>query len=100
MPTLLIHYHLNSNGIDEVIAAAQAAFAALQQRAPEGVRFTYGCRVGSNEFFALLDLDEGVDNPLATIGAARALQTAVGKWAVGRRPTPQPFQIIGSYGVG
>lgn len=46
-----------------------------------------------------MELDEGVENPLLGIEAARRLQSTVAKWVVGDAPTPQPFELLGSYGV-
>jgi hypothetical protein len=95
----MIRYEVADEGITEVVAATEAAFTALAKHGPEGVRFTYGRRAGSNEFTALLELDDGVNNPLLDIEEAQALQATIAKWAKGAPPIPQPFQLIGSYGI-
>lgn len=67
-----------------------------RRRAGGAVR--YHCP-DSSEFVGLLELDEGVDNPLPSIGAARDLQAAVAKWVTGDAPAPQPLDLLGSYGA-
>ncbi|QIS10880.1 hypothetical protein [Nocardia arthritidis] len=99
MPQLIIRYAVTEDaGAAEVAAAVESAFQALHAAAPAGVRFTYGRVTGTKDFVALLELDEGVENPLPAIEAARALQATVGKWAVGS-PAPVPFELLGSYGI-
>jgi hypothetical protein len=45
----------------------------------------------------VLDLDDDVDNPLLSIGAATELQSVVAKSMVGEPPTPRPLTLLGSY---
>lgn len=98
MTVLMIRYQVAEEGVAEVAGATKAAFAALEEQRPEGIRYAYYRRAGSTEFVALLELDEGVENPLLAIGAARELQSTVAKWVVGEPPAPQPLDLLGSYG--
>ena len=98
MPVLMIRCQVTEDGIAEVGRAVEAAFAALNAQQPKGVRFAYYRRPDSAEFVGLLELDEGIENPLPGIGAARNLQSIVAKWVVGNAPTPQPLERLGSYG--
>ncbi|MER5625809.1 hypothetical protein ABT061_32705 [Streptosporangium sp. NPDC002544] len=100
MPVLMIRYQVADEGVAEVVEAIETAFAAVATEQPEGVRYAYLRRTGSTEFVALLDLDEGVENPLPGIAAARQLQATVARWAVGPAPTPQPLDVLGAYRFG
>ncbi|WP_326825991.1 hypothetical protein [Streptosporangium sp. NBC_01756] len=99
MPVLMIRYQVADEGVAELVDAIEAAFAAVEAQRPEGIRYAYLRQAGSTEFIALLDLDEGVENPLPGIEAARRLQATVAKWAVGTGATPQPFDVLGAYRI-
>jgi hypothetical protein len=97
MTVLLVHFEIADDGVAEVTAAVEATFAAVQERQPEGVRYAYLRRAGGTEFIALLELAEGVENPLPGIEAARQLQARVARWTVGTLQAPQPFDVLGDY---
>ncbi|WP_125728562.1 hypothetical protein [Kibdelosporangium aridum] len=75
--------------------AVHAAFDAVEAEQPQGIRYAY-LRSGE-QFVALLEVADGVENPLPGIEAARSLQATVAKLAVGPAPSPEPFEILGAY---
>ena len=96
MSVLMIRYQVPEEGTAAVASAVKAAFAALEAEQPEGLRFSYYRRVGSPVFVGLLELDEGVKNPLPDIAASRELQATVAQWA-GKRPSSaaaRPARIL------
>jgi hypothetical protein len=97
MPVLMVRYQVADEGVAEVTAAVESAFKAVDASRPEGVRYAYLRCSGSRDFIALLDLDEGVENPLPGIEEARQLQATVAKWAVGSAPAPRPVEVLGAY---
>lgn len=97
MPTLIVEYDAPAAGVEEIIEAVRAAFAELAEEAPEGVRWTYCRRQDGTGFVALLELADGVENPLPDLAAARHLQATVAKWAIGEPPLPRPLEVLGSY---
>jgi len=99
MPVLMVRYQVAEQGVAEVTQAVQTAFEAVRAQRPKGLRFSYFHRAGSTEFIALVELDEGIENPLFGIEAARALQATVARWAVGEPPKPQAVERIGAYGI-
>lgn len=99
MPTLFVRYETRDGGVDEVVSAVEAAFAAVNEQHPESIRWTYWHGPGKNEFGALLQLADGVENPLPMIGEAHDVQAAVAKWVDGDTPVPRPITVIGSYGL-
>lgn len=99
MPVFVLSYQVSDEGVAEVAEAVEKAFAAVNAQRPEGVRYAYLRRAGSGEFVALLELAEGVENPLPGIAEARELQATVARWAAGPAPAPRPFEVLGDYGV-
>ncbi|MER5646048.1 hypothetical protein [Streptosporangium sp. NPDC002524] len=97
MPVMMIRYQVAYEGVAEVVEAIETAFAEVEKERPEGVRYAYLRRAGTTEFVALLELDEGAENPLPGIAAARRLQATVARWAVGPAPAPQPLDVLGAY---
>ncbi|MCX4967430.1 hypothetical protein OHA98_22235 [Streptomyces sp. NBC_00654] len=99
MTVLMIRHQVADEGVAEVVDAIEAAFTAVEEQRPEGIRYAYLRHAGTAGFVALPDLDEGIENPLPGVGAARRLQATVAKWAVGTGTTPQPFDVLGSYRI-
>ncbi|MEV5829314.1 hypothetical protein AB0L25_27510 [Spirillospora sp. NPDC052242] len=99
MPVFVLSYQVSDEGVAEVAEAVEKAFAAVKAHRPEGVRYAYLRRAGSAEFVALLELAEGMENPLPGIAEARELQATVAKWAVGPAPAPRPVEVLGDYGM-
>lgn len=100
MPTLFVRYQTRDGGAEDVLAAVEKAFNAVNAARPDGIRWTYWRGPGENEFGAILWLADGVENPLFTIGEARLVQAAVAGAVAGDPPSPQPITMIGSYGLG
>jgi hypothetical protein len=75
VPVLMITYHVAGDGVAEVTSAIEKAFAAVEAQ----------------------ELDEGIENPLPGIQAARDLQATVARWATEPAPVPRPFELVGDY---
>ncbi|MGC5015441.1 hypothetical protein ACLQ2R_32175 [Streptosporangium sp. DT93] len=99
MPVLMIRYQVADEGAEEVADAVRATFAEVGERRPDGIRYACLRLAGGTEFVALLELDEGVENPLPGMEAARRLRAAVTRWAVEPGPVPRPVEVLGSYRV-
>ncbi|MET8334127.1 hypothetical protein ABZV14_27500 [Streptosporangium canum] len=97
MSVFMISYQVADEGVAEVVEAIEKAFAAVDAQRPDGIRYTYLRRAGGTEFVALLELADGVENPLPGLAEARRLQATVARWAVGPAPAPQPFEVLGDY---
>jgi hypothetical protein len=97
MSVLMISYQVADDGAGEVTSAIEKAFAAVEAQRPDGVRYAYLRCADSGQFLALLQLDDGVENPLPAIEAARDLQATVASWATGPAPVPQAYEVLGDY---
>ena len=97
MTVLLVRYRTADESVPEVVAAIEEAFAAVRERQPDGIRYAYLRRAGTAEFIGLLELEDGAENPLPGIEAARRLQATVAAHAVGDPPAPVAYELLGTY---
>jgi hypothetical protein len=76
--------------------AIEKMISAIKQEGPEGIRFT-SCKLPDSEtFVALLELEEGADNPLPGIAAAEEFRESLKNWVV-EPPIREELEVVGSY---
>src|SRR5690242_3686611 len=97
MPTLVVRYQVSEEGVEPITKAVQQAFTAVADAKPDGIRYGYYRVADKPEFIALLELDEGIENPLFGIAGARDLPATIAKYVTDQPPTPEPLQVLGSY---
>ncbi|OHT84997.1 hypothetical protein [Mycobacteroides saopaulense] len=96
MSVQMVRFSTDKERVDEVQTAVAALFAAVSEAAPTGMTYTAG-RVGDGpDFVFLLQLAEGVDNPLPSIPGALDFRAKLAGWAAGA-VAPQPFTVLGRY---
>lgn len=96
MSVQMVRFSTAAEQIPEVESAIAALFTAVGAAAPEGMTYTAG-RVGDGpDFVFMLQLADGVDNPLLGIPAALDFRSKVTGWA-GEPVAPQPFTVLGRY---
>jgi hypothetical protein len=96
MGLLMVRAKVKADDAAEVEAAAKTMFSALEDAQPQGVRYT-SCRLPDGEtFVALLELEEGMENPLPSIPAFVEFQDKLKGWLV-EPPVPEQLTIVGSY---
>ena len=96
MSVQMVRFSTDAERVHEVEDAIAALFTAVSAAAPTGMTYTAG-RVGDGpDFVFLLQLAEGVDNPLLGIPDALDFRSRVAGWAV--EPfAPQHFTVLGRY---
>jgi len=97
MTTLLLRYHVADEDVQTLVRAVEAAFVGLAKAHPKGLRFTYYRVADTAELVGLVELDDGVENPLPAVEATRQLKAVVDRVALGAPPVPVPLQVIGRY---
>jgi hypothetical protein len=97
MTVLTVRYEARPEHVDDLVAAIEKAFAAVHQAQPQGIRYGLGRLPDGVTFVGVLELADGVDNPLPGIAAARELQQQLAGWVVGEPPVPQPLDVVGDY---
>ncbi len=96
MNVLLVRSKVKAANVTEVEAAVKRVFAALQQEQPKGIRYT-SCRLSDGvTYVALLELDDGVDNPLPALTEFREFQENLKNW-MAEPPISEQLTVIGSY---
>jgi hypothetical protein len=87
---------VKTESVNDVQAAGKKMFAALEAAQPAGIRYAW-CRLPDGEtFVALVQTDEGVENPLPGLPEFQELQKVVGGSLAGP-PTVQSWTVVGSY---
>jgi hypothetical protein len=87
---------LKTHNVSDVRAAAQKLFAALDVAQPEGVRYAWVLLGDGETFAALVQVDEGVDNPIPALPEFQELQESVAG-SLAEAAEVQPLTVIGSY---
>jgi hypothetical protein len=82
----------------DVEAAVAKMFAAIEQAQPEGVRYA-SCRLaGSSTFVILLQLADGIENPLPAVPEFKEFQANLPNW-LAKAPAPEQLTVVGSYNL-
>ena len=96
MSILMVRSKVKAEKVTEVEGGIKRLFAALQQAHPEGIRYS-SCRLADGvTYIALLEIDEGVDNPLPTLPEFREFQENLKTWMT-EPPTAEQLTVSGSY---
>lgn len=101
MTVFIVQAKVKPDSVPEVEAGITTMISALDTQAPVGVRYAYAQLPDGVTFMALLELADGVDNPLPGIEACRQFQANLAQRWIDQpgQPDPQPLHIVGSYGL-
>ncbi|PCC68857.1 hypothetical protein SAMN02745121_07614 [Nannocystis exedens] len=91
----MVRYTVPPEHAPQVDAAIEQLFAAVRRQQPAGIRYWYGRLADGATYVALLELDEGVDNPLLALPEARQFQAELRRYVAA--PPPEPVTVLGSY---
>jgi hypothetical protein len=97
MTVLIARYTVKQDSVAELQAEAAKMFAAIDQSQPRGVRYVLGMLPDGVTVVGVVELEDGLDNPLPGIPAARAFQMNLQRWVAQESPTPRPLTVLGSY---
>jgi hypothetical protein len=96
MTVQMVRFTTTEDRVADVEAGIETVIAAIDRAQPAGMRYT-ACRERDGvTFLLLLELDDGVENPLPAIPEARAVQQQMAGWAA-TPPAPEPLAVVGSY---
>ncbi len=96
MTVLMAQAKLKTDSIAEVRTAAQTLFAAIETAQPEGVRYAWILYPDRETFAALVQVDDGVENPIPALPEFKELQEQIAGSIV-EAAQVQPLTVIGSY---
>lgn len=98
MSVMLLRAKVKVERVADVEAAVRTMFSAIEQAQPRGVRYA-SCRLPDGvTFVILLELDEGIENPLPAILEFREFQEGLKHW-LAEPPLPEQLTVIGSYNL-
>jgi hypothetical protein len=96
MNVLMVRSKVKAAEVSEVEEAVKRVFARLQQEQPQGMRYL-SCRLPDGvTYVALLELDDGIANPLPALPEFRAFQETL-KQGLAEPPSSDQITVIGSY---
>jgi hypothetical protein len=93
---LLVRAKLKDEHVEEAEAAAKKMFAAVNEAQPQGVRYASTKVGGSGTFVAILQLEDGIENPLPGLPAWREFGEALEEWRA-EPPVAEQLEVVGSY---
>ena len=82
--------------VADVQTAASKLFAAIDAAQPDGVRYAWCLSPDGETFFALVQVDDGMENPIPGLPEFKELQANIADWLAGP-PSAQALAVIGSY---
>jgi hypothetical protein len=77
MSVLMVQSKVEAEGVGDVEAAVKKVLVALDAAQPEGIRWASCLLPDGETFVALLQVDEGVENPLPALPEYRELLEVV-----------------------
>jgi hypothetical protein len=93
---MMVQSTITQERVDAVQAATEKMLAALDAEQPEGMRYASCLLPDGETFIALLQLDEGVENPLPGFPEYGELLGIV-EGSRAAPPSVQQLTVIGSY---
>jgi hypothetical protein len=98
MSVMMVRAEVKADSVADVEAAVTTMFSAIEQAQPKGVRYA-SCRLGdSATFVILLQVDDGIENPLPTVPEFKEFQENLKNW-ITQRPVPECLTVVGSYNL-
>ena len=92
----MARFRVKREKVKEFEEAAQRLFAAVQEKPPKGMRYTM-CRLSDGvTYTGLLELDDGVDNPLPALPEGKKFLESLPNWTA-EPPVRDQLTMIGVY---
>jgi hypothetical protein len=87
---------IKPEGFQDVQAGAKKLFAAIEAAQPEGIRYAWLLLPDDETFAALVQVDDGVENPIPDLPEYRELQDGLQSWLAGP-PERRSATVVASY---
>ncbi|MGA7155846.1 MAG: hypothetical protein WBY53_03315 [Acidobacteriaceae bacterium] len=93
---LMAQFTIKEEVLQDFQAARDKILSALSQERPKGVRYTWCVMPDERSFMGLLELDEGIENPLPNLEAGKEFMQHIRGW-VAAPPIREERTVVGSY---
>lgn len=96
MTVQIVRFTADATDVPDIETAIETMVAAIHRERPPGTRFTSWKLADGVTFLNVLELADGVENPMPGIPECRAYQQKLEQW-VAEPPRPQPVTVVGTY---
>lgn len=96
MKILMVRSRVKPEHVMDVEAAVQRLFSSIEHARPANVRYASSMLPDGETFLALLQVEEGTENPLPALPAFREFQERLKAWVAGP-PVAEQLTVVGSY---
>ena len=96
MSVLMVRARIKPESVTEIEAAVKDVFQAIEEVQPDGVRYSSSRLPDGETYLILLEVDDGIANPLQNLAAFREFQENLKKW-LAEPPTAENLTVVGSY---
>jgi len=96
MNVLTVRAKVKEEHVADAEAAVKRMFAAIEREQLEGIRYASVKLADGVTFLALLELEDGVDNPLPGLPEAQEFYASLPEWYA-EPPEVGPGTVVGSY---
>jgi hypothetical protein len=96
MSVVMVRARMKEQHVAEAVAAVQRMFAAIEREGLEGIRYASVKLEDGVTFLAMLEIEDGVENPLAGLPEAQEFYGRLPGWYA-EPPDVIPGTVIGSY---
>ena len=97
MAVVMARVAVKAECVGELEGAREKVFAALERECPVGVRYTSYRLADGVTYIALLEIEDGVENPLPAIAEFGEFQAGLKDWVDGSAPVVEQLEVRGSY---
>jgi len=88
---------VKEQSVPELEAALDLVFGALKREEPQNVKYMSLKATDGVTFVAILEVDDGTENPLPALVPFQEFQARLPEWVEGP-PTTHQLSLVGSYG--
>ena len=96
MSVVMVRAKLKEEHVAEAEAAVKRMFAAIEREGLEGIRYASAKLEDGVTFLAMLEVEDGVENPLPGLPEAQEFYAQLPGWYV-EPPEFGPVTLVGSY---
>jgi hypothetical protein len=96
MSVLTVRAKLKEEHVADAVAAVRRMFAAIERERLEGIRYASVQLEDGVTFLALLEIEDGVENPLPAVPEAQEFYASLPGWYA-EPPDVGPGTVVGCY---
>jgi hypothetical protein len=96
MRMLMARFQIKEDAIEAFTEARDKLLLALSQEKPKGIRYLWSALPDRASFVGLLELEDGVENPLPSMEAGKEFLNNLLGW-VASPPVREEWKVVGIY---